>query len=76
VPADEEAAQEVNVFLTIGGGIVGSAKAERPRRQCRLHDLPHSFCTELTDASVPESTLLAIMGQMSRVMLERYFSTH
>ncbi len=39
---------------------------------CRLHDLPHSFCTKLAEAGVPESTMLAIMGHMSRAMLERY----
>ncbi len=39
---------------------------------CRLHDLRHSFCTKLAEAGVPESTMLAIMGHMSRAMLERY----
>lgn len=39
---------------------------------CRLHDLRHSFCTKLAEAGVPESTMLAMMGHMSRAMLERY----
>lgn len=39
---------------------------------CRLHDLRHTFCTRLAEAGVPESTMLALMGQMSRAMLERY----
>ncbi len=39
---------------------------------CRFHDLRHSFCTRLAEAGVPESTMLALMGHMSRAMLERY----
>jgi integrase len=39
---------------------------------CRLHDLRHTFCTRLAEAGVPESTMLALMGHMSRQMLERY----
>lgn len=39
---------------------------------CRLHDLRHTFATRLAENGVPESTMLALMGQMSRAMLERY----
>jgi integrase len=39
---------------------------------CRLHDLRHTFATRLAEAGVPESTMLALMGHMSRAMLERY----
>lgn len=39
---------------------------------CRWHDLRHSFCTRLAEKGVPESTMLALMGHMSRAMLERY----
>jgi integrase len=39
---------------------------------CRLHDLRHTFATRLAENGVPESTMLALMGQMSRSMLERY----
>lgn len=39
---------------------------------CRLHDLRHTFCTRLAEAGVAESTMLALMGHMSRAMLERY----
>ena len=41
-----------------------------PRR--RLHDLRHTFATRLAENGVPESTMLALMGHMSRAMLERY----
>src|SRR5262249_7345632 len=40
--------------------------------RCRLHDLRHTFATRLTEKGVSESTMLAIMGHMSRAMLERY----
>ncbi len=39
---------------------------------CRWHDLRHTVCTKMAEAGVPESTMLAIMGHMSRAMLERY----
>ena len=39
---------------------------------CRLHDLRHTFATQLAEAGVPESTMLALMGHLSRAMLERY----
>jgi integrase len=40
--------------------------------KCRLHDLRHTTATKMAEAGVPESTMLAIMGHMSRAMLERY----
>ncbi|HYL83658.1 MAG TPA: site-specific integrase [Candidatus Angelobacter sp.] len=39
---------------------------------CRLHDLRHTFATRLAESGVSESTMLALMGHMSRAMLERY----
>jgi integrase len=39
---------------------------------CRLHDLRHTLATRLAENGVPESTMLALMGHMSRAMLERY----
>jgi integrase len=39
---------------------------------CRLHDLRHTFATRLAENGVAESTMLALMGHMSRAMLERY----
>jgi integrase len=40
--------------------------------RCRLHDLRHTFATRLAENGVPESTMLSLMGHMSRAMLERY----
>ena len=39
---------------------------------CRFHDLRHTAATKMAEAGVPESTMLAILGHMSRSMLERY----
>jgi integrase len=39
---------------------------------CRWHDLRHTACTKMAEAGVSEGTMLAIMGHMSRAMLERY----
>jgi len=40
--------------------------------RCRFHDLRHTVCTKMAEAGIPEATMLAIMGHMSRAMLERY----
>ncbi len=39
---------------------------------CRVHDLRHTFATRMAENGVSESTMLALMGHMSRSMLERY----
>lgn len=39
---------------------------------CRFHDLRHTAATKMAEAGVPESTMMALMGHMSRAMLERY----
>ena len=40
--------------------------------KCRLHDLRHTAATKMAEAGTPESTMLALMGHMSRAMMERY----
>jgi integrase len=40
--------------------------------RCRMHDLRHTFATRLAENGASESTMLALMGHMSRAMLERY----
>ncbi len=55
------------------GHYVGLGRTkEGHRRPCRLHDLRHTFATRLAENGVSESTMLALMGHMSRAMLERY----
>jgi integrase len=39
---------------------------------CRAHDLRHTAATKMAEAGTPESTMLALLGHMSRPMLERY----
>jgi len=38
----------------------------------RFHDLRHTTATKMAEAGVPEATMEALMGHMSRAMLERY----
>jgi integrase len=54
--------------------ITGAWEALRTRAgvNCRLHDLRHTVATKMAEAGVPESTMLALLGHMSRAMLERY----
>jgi integrase len=48
------------------------ALRKKAKVKCRLHDLRHTAATKMAEAGVPESTMLAIMGHMSRAMLELY----
>lgn len=41
-------------------------------RGLRFHDLRHHCITRLAEAGVPEQTLMAIAGHVSREMLEHY----
>lgn len=54
--------------------VTGAWDALRKRAgvECRLHDLRHTAATKMAEAGVPESTMLALMGHMSRAMMERY----
>lgn len=52
---------------TAGRSVCDSAKVKS-----RFHDLRHTVCTKMAEAGVPEATMQAIMGHMSRAMLERY----
>ncbi|MBI3470498.1 MAG: site-specific integrase [Candidatus Solibacter usitatus] len=45
---------------------------DRAGVRCRLHDLRHTAATKMAEAGVSESTMLSLMGHMSRAMLERY----
>ena len=49
-----------------------SALRERAGVKCRLHDLRHTAATKMCEAGVPDSTMLTLMGHMSRAMPERY----
>jgi integrase len=42
------------------------------RVDCRFHDLPHTALTKMAEEEVPEETMKAIAGHMSRRMLELY----
>jgi integrase len=39
---------------------------------CRPHDLRHTAATKMAETAVPEATMKALLGHMSRAMLERY----
>jgi integrase len=39
---------------------------------CRLHDLRHTAATKMAEGAIPEATMKALLGHMSKVMLERY----
>jgi integrase len=54
--------------------VTGAWDALRKRAgvKCRFHDLRHTAATKMAERGVSESTMLALMGHMSRAMLERY----
>ena len=65
--APSDPRKPTTTMKTAWGTLRREAKVE-----CRLHDLRHTAATKMAEAGVPESTMLAIMGHMSRAMLERY----
>jgi len=48
------------------------AVREKADVSCRFHDLRHTTLTKWAERGVPEGTMLALAGHMSRAMLERY----
>ena len=66
-PAPSDPTRPTTTLKTVWGTIRGEAKVE-----CRLHDLRHTAATKMAEAGTPETTMLALMGHMSRAMLERY----
>ena len=45
---------------------------ERSGVECRIHDLRHTFISRLAESGVPETTIMEIVGHVSRAMLLRY----
>ncbi len=39
---------------------------------CRFHDLRHTAATKMSENGVPEATMKALLGHMSKTMIERY----
>ncbi len=40
--------------------------------ECRFHDLRHTAFTKMVEAGVPEGVIRALMGHVSRAMMDRY----
>ena len=73
-----ESAGRAAARAALGNGArLGEAKAAwraaaKPFMKLRFHDLRHHSITKLAEAGVPEQTLMAIAGHVSREMLEHY----
>ena len=66
-PVPNDPTKPTTTLKTSWGNLRKAAKV-----QCRLHDFRHTAATKMAEAGVPESTMLALLGHMSRAMLERY----
>jgi len=66
-PAPTDPTRPTTTLKTAWASLRDKAKVD-----CRLHDLRHTAATKMAEAGVPESTMLSLMGHMSRAMLERY----
>jgi integrase len=66
-PAPSDPTRPTTTLKTVWGSIREEANVD-----CRLHDLRHTAATKMAEAGTPETTMLALMGHMSRKMLERY----
>ena len=56
----------------VPGAIAAWRRAARPFSGLRFHDLRHQAITELAEAGVPDATLMAVAGHLSREMMEHY----
>ena len=45
---------------------------QRAGVECRFHDLRHTSISRMAESGVPDTTIMAIAGHVSRAMLERY----
>jgi integrase len=63
----QDPARPTTTFKTAWGRLRAEAGVS-----CRIHDLRHTAATKLAEGGVSESTMLALMGHMSRAMIERY----
>lgn len=71
--AGREAAREaLDSRRGLRAAITAWKRAATPFRGLRFHDLRHHCITRLAEAGVPEQTLMAIAGHVSREMLEHY----
>jgi integrase len=66
-PAPSDPTRPTTTLKTVWDTIREEAKVD-----CRLHDLRHTAATKMAEVGTPETTMLALMGHMSRKMLERY----
>jgi integrase len=66
-PAPTDPTKPTTTLKTVWSSIRVEAKVS-----CRLYDLRHTAATKMSEAGVPESTMLSLMGHMIRAMLERY----
>ena len=66
-PAPSDPTRPTTTMKTVWGTIRKEAGVD-----CRVHDLRHTVATKMAEAGVAESTMLALLGHMSRKMLERY----
>jgi len=66
-PQPTDPTRPTTTLKTVWGSIRDEAGVS-----CRLHDLRHTAATKMAEAGTPESTMLALMGHMSRAMMERY----
>lgn len=66
-PIPTDTTRPTSTMKTAWGNVRKAASVD-----CRFHDLRHTVATKMAEAGVSESTMLALMGHVSRAMLERY----
>ena len=66
-PTPNDPTRPTTTLKTVWNSMRAEAKVN-----CRIHDLRHTVATKMAEAGVPESTMLELLGHMSRAMLQRY----
>jgi integrase len=66
-PSPTDPTRPITTLKTVWNSIRKEANVK-----CRIHDLRHTVATKMAEAGVPESTMLDLLGHMSKAMLRRY----
>jgi integrase len=66
-PGPKDPTRPTTTLKSVWGSIRDDAKVS-----CRLHDLRHTAATKMAEAGTAESTMLSLMGHISRQMMEHY----
>jgi integrase len=55
--------------------VAWTAARSTAKVDCRWHDMRHTFVSRMAESQASDATIMAVAGQLSRKMMERYSHT-